>query len=1410
MPVTLEQKPDLAVELMGTAPDLATELLPDEPQPAAPDLAQELLPEPSPRPEPQEQVASSWQRTKDWAKGALGKGARVQGDSVAPEIQELDQQGRVAAMNKAADEAISQHQRWLNFEAPYPQRGRAISEGEIVSIQEMVRAEADLRGVAPLKSEHPMAGAARGEPIGVKETLAGMDWQEYLPVVGPAKTMVNALALHSDVKYLQKEQEWIEEQVRGDVKKFKISPDKARQQYYSLLGQTAQARRVYAHLQKQKEVQRRGVSFAGQVTAGVAELPAYMIEFLASGGFATLGKGAAKKAAVKMLGKSISKKALGQVAVKTAGWIGGAAARTGTVMQARVGRSYAERRLGEYEFAPTGELKTTKEGETPFAAAWKAVLDIQIEMMSEVAGGAIVAGGGRILGRIPGTKNVLATVGKNIVKLKGGTGAIASLRKLGYHGLVGEMSEEQLGRTLRAITGVEPLETAIPTAEQLGVEAAVLAAPSVLGLPLRAAEQIGRPTVAEPTAPEVTPEEAPRTEEVREDAGQVPETGVEPEPSEVEGREDIQRPEEARPEARVAEVPQEEVGAVPRDSGGAEIIDLEGQPVTLNADGTISLYHRTSTEAATRIRETGEFVSAEEGRVFASTARTGQAEGFGPETIEIRARPEDVRLEDAFRGGEIHISMFAEQAKVAQPTVAAPEVAEKPAEKAEELVTKGQLAHAQQIAESRALISEKGKPKPGYRKLARSVTGKPSMAKMTKDEAREFISALSGLPEAQRRKGKLVPPSIPRTTKLARVGEFAREYRKPTPLRLFTPQNYYAEVLGVKHLVKPLEEAKQQFDLEYRKAANEVDKWVRDIDRIAKTTRLERARAKLRNRPTRAVVRMWELLDKYEQAPDFLSEQEREIFTRFRNLSQAILARENEVRRSLDMPEIKERKAYVRHVADGMAKEMLEGRYPFPEGARFYSQKIVGKKIYNPMELQRELSDELSGIFSRDLGYATKSMLWTSLKEVHLSQPLRFFTEQMGAVSKDMPTYKPYSAGAIAPVRVIPAATKKWAIDYVNMVIKGQETALDEHVNRIVTESGLSGVFNKILAPFGRSISKRPVTRTFQKGGRLIISGVMGWRPKQLIRNMFQRVQCLGLYTTRANLKGFLPVTGVAKDLINKSNFYKSYTGYEELPQGAMRKMERRWLAPYQWTAASNAKHAMKVAYWDTAELITDPKYKDLGWADSKRTYKEKQGVFYETEKVKLLREMEFGASATQYQYIPMGMPEAFRHKTLIPLTRLQSWWMNYFAKFNREAAHRFFKGETMYGAKLPWTRRIGWFRYLIFGGLILNTLGYWRSYLFGVAPTAIPPAAQLALAAYTYLASILSPAADEPWEKKRRAEAKWRLYRSLKTFVPGYLAWRDFEAVFSGRRSLKSLFFYTKTEPKKTGRTRRARRRSR
>jgi len=709
------------------------------------------------------------------------------------------------------------------------------------------------------------------------------------------------------------------------------------------------------------------------------------------------------------------------------------------------------------------------------------------------------------------------------------------------------------------------------------------------------------------------------------------------------------------------------------------------------------------------------------------------------------------------------------------------------------LATKEQKAQAHIIAQKKEYISEKGKMKPQYRRLAQSMTGKKSMKDMTEKEANVFISAIGRLPEPIVRVGKIIPPSIPTTKKLTPEGFFQRKFKEPTFFKTFTPQTYYAQKLGVKPLVEPLEIAKQEFDISFRDYSNNVDRMIGKIDALGKTTLVEKSQAKIKNLPTRAIANMRDLLNTFEEAPNNLSQGEKDIFNYFRDLNRSIHNMENKVRESLDIAPIPYRKAYVRHTADSMAQEMLAGRYPFPEGLKYWSQQMVGQKVFNPMEMQRKLADDLEGLWTKDLAQATKSMLWTGLKEIHLSQPLKFFKEQLGAVSKDPAYYKnltPSEREIVDAQQTIPASTKKWLIDYVNQVIKGQETHFDESINKLVTQSGLKGIFNKILAPFGRTVGRKPLTHLFQFAGRLTIHGVMGGiRPRQLIRNKFQTVQNLGLYTLKANLKAFLPATDKMKELMTSSLFLKTYSGFEELPTNVMAMLEKANLAPFQWSALSNVKQAMKTSYWDTMDLIANPKYKNLGWADTKRTYKEPKEMLYPSEQEKMLKEMEFGAGVTQYHYIPMGMPEMFRHKALVPITRLQSWWQNYFFKFNRECISRALSGETGYGAKLPWSRRIGYLRYLILGGLILNTLGYEKSFLFGAAPTGLPPTATLMLGVYNYVTAD----EDTTWGKRKKGEAKYQIINSLKTFIPAYMSVKDIIAVWEGRKDLKSLFFYTK-----------------
>ena len=693
--------------------------------------------------------------------------------------------------------------------------------------------------------------------------------------------------------------------------------------------------------------------------------------------------------------------------------------------------------------------------------------------------------------------------------------------------------------------------------------------------------------------------------------------------------------------------------------------------------------------------------------------------------------------------------------------------------------TQGQKDRILELAQKKAMVGEKGKLKPQFRKIAGIYTGEKYIERLTKDEADTLINTLLKLPEPKMQKGKLVPPSIPRTTALAKKGFFQRRFKRPTPFGLITSNSYYAEKLGVHSLVEPLEKAKMRFDLEHQKASNELDRMGQLIDKIGKTTARERLGALKKNIPTRARTEMGNLLDSYEEAPANLSPEKKEIFNWFRNLTKTMLARQNEAREKLGWPPIQNRKAYMRHIATDVSRDMLAGKYPFPEGIGFWSGLNVGKKVFNPMEFQRRLEDDVHGLFSTDPVYASKAMMHNALKEIHLNQPLKFFNEQLNALGKDLPEYRnlsPRERAELDRTMVIPADTRRWLIDYVNNVIKGQQTMPDRLVNNIVNESGLKGLLNTALRPYGRVLSQRPVTKFFQTAGRSQMAGVMGPRPRLLIRNKFQLTQNMALYGLKANIRAFLPPNKELKELLDKSLFLKSYTGLEELPIDLAKKIEKLWHKAYQWTATSNARQSMEVAYWDIKELIDNPKYKKYGWKPEH-----------------LLKEMEFGASATQYQYNAIGMPGIFRHKSLIPATRLTSWWMNYFAKFHREAIHRAFTGRPSWsgpdGPTLPWSRRLGWLRYAIIGGLILNTMGYTRSYMFGAAPTGWPPALQAVDGLYKYVI------ADD---EQRRKAAKTKFYNAAKTFIPGYIAYKDFDAIWTGRKDLKSLLFYEKRKKKK------------
>ena len=624
-----------------------------------------------------------------------------------------------------------------------------------------------------------------------------------------------------------------------------------------------------------------------------------------------------------------------------------------------------------------------------------------------------------------------------------------------------------------------------------------------------------------------------------------------------------------------------------------------------------------------------------------------------------------------------------------------------------------------------------------------------------------------------------------------KILEKTKGFRRPTFLaKLLTPHIVYSEVLGVKPIVAMAEKGKQEQDIEYRNASNISGKVIGSLNKGV-TTIAQRLRAFKLNKPTPIEAKMAELLNTYEIAPKNLSEQETKVFNYLDNLRKVLLKRQNEVRIELGLKPIKGKKAYFKHIIDVMAEAamlkygLLDTEttnpvdfrdFPFPEEIIRFIEKKISENVYNPAAIRRKLGDELSALWTKDLRLVTNSMLWTALKEIHLAKPLKGLVESLDALDTIPGT--------------IPSTTKRWLIDYVNQVIKGQENETDVAVNDIMNQSGLKGFLDKLLLPYGRRLGPKPLTKLLAGTGKLIIYAVMGPIPRQILRNTFQTVQNLALYGVRATVKGIFSSPKNCRELMNNSTYYRSYTGLEEIPEGVLSKVGEWWLKGYQMSAVWNAGNAMKAAYhYNMGKITGKYQHTKFSWADPERTADTSEGFLFDSEKEKLLKEMEWGARACQYQYTPLGMPGIFRYKSAVPFTRLQSWWMNYFFNFTREATTRMFKGENGYGVKLPPLERLNYAKYLLIGGIVLNGLGYKKSFLFGVLPMYWSPAAGAAMAMYQYAF------AQSEYDKQKAMERLKRVYQAL---IPGYLGIKTWAQVLNGEMSMEELFFYGKAEKKK------------
>ena len=290
---------------------------------------------------------------------------------------------------------------------------------------------------------------------------AAEDWPEKLPF-SPVGLQKN-IALYTASKRLMGDKYKPEQLPRAQVKRqatvMPSSPAMAGMLYEAqrVLPKTSEQQKqtdtklLNDYIKEMNEKMERGYSFLGNVGQSLSILPAWMVEFAATGGLKAIGSKAATG-----LAKKITER---QLAQKTAGWLGGAALRTTAGMPHRYLSPFVKKRLPQIQQDESGNLNftpTTQNWATDFAKSWGAAV---IESASEEAGEAITKVGDKLLSKLPFGKQFADGLFKlwKKVKPKGTKAAFINqmFKKGGYSSFLGEIGEERLATLMHAIAGTQ-------------------------------------------------------------------------------------------------------------------------------------------------------------------------------------------------------------------------------------------------------------------------------------------------------------------------------------------------------------------------------------------------------------------------------------------------------------------------------------------------------------------------------------------------------------------------------------------------------------------------------------------------------------------------------------------------------------------------------------------------------------------------------------------------------------------------------------------------------------------------------------------------------------------------------------------------------------------------------------------
>lgn len=349
----------------------------------------------------------------------------------------------------------------------------SVREGQRLTLGGFIKAAFDLKGGGKTSAKHLKFGKAKTllqkqqkldedtfdqiallrdtEDVDLSEAMRTAEYRKKLPFVGSLFTIAEVVDLKGSIDRLGLIQ--TKEQQEANTPQQKI----IRQQDVQLVSNYL--------LQLQNNMDR---TIGANVYDGATAMPAYMIEFIATGGLANIGSGATKAAAKKILGKW-AKTQTAKIALKGLELTSNAFIRTIALPQ-RVVADAAQRTLPR-NFQLTDEgIKKVNSGDTWNIALAKGFGSVFAENFGEVSGESLTRiGKGLAKGtfaKFPKASQVKATKFFNSVKagwLKANPKSTTAdftkklLKKGGWSNIIAEVGEERITAAMQAVFGIEDI-----------------------------------------------------------------------------------------------------------------------------------------------------------------------------------------------------------------------------------------------------------------------------------------------------------------------------------------------------------------------------------------------------------------------------------------------------------------------------------------------------------------------------------------------------------------------------------------------------------------------------------------------------------------------------------------------------------------------------------------------------------------------------------------------------------------------------------------------------------------------------------------------------------------------------------------------------------------------------------------